>query len=154
MDEQLELLERLWREPLVDFQGRFHQVERLGINPLPEQPVPLWVGGYADPVLRRAARHAQGWIPSTLPAGQEAALVSKLHRFLEAEGRDPSKFGLDARILCREPRHGWQATYEKWRDLGATHLRFNTLGAGLEGVSGHLEVLEKARQNFLDWEKP
>ena len=28
MDEQLELLGRLFREPLVDFEGRFHQVRR------------------------------------------------------------------------------------------------------------------------------
>ncbi|MGE0489265.1 MAG: LLM class F420-dependent oxidoreductase [Vulcanimicrobiota bacterium] len=154
MDEQLELLGRLWREPLVDFEGRFHRLRRLGLNPLPERPVPLWVGGYAPPVLRRAARHAQGWIPSTLPSGQEAALVARLHEFLRVEGRDPATFGLDARILCREPEPGWQAIYEKWRGLGATHLRFNTLGAGLKGAAEHLDVLEKARQKFLEWEKP
>jgi probable F420-dependent oxidoreductase len=46
MEEQVELLRRLWTEPVVDFTGRWHRVPEAGINPLPVQrPIPVWIGG-------------------------------------------------------------------------------------------------------------
>src|SRR5213592_3034223 len=42
MDEQIELLRRLWTEPTVDFEGRFDAVRGAGIAPLPVQrPIPI-----------------------------------------------------------------------------------------------------------------
>lgn len=35
MDEQIEVLLKLWTEPLVDFHGRYHTIPDAGINPLP-----------------------------------------------------------------------------------------------------------------------
>jgi probable F420-dependent oxidoreductase len=65
MDEQLEVLRRLWTEPLVTFEGREHRIPDAGLNPLPRQrPIPIWFGGHDDRALRRAARFGGGWIPS------------------------------------------------------------------------------------------
>ena len=42
-EEQVELLRRLWTEPLVTFEGRWERVDDAGLNPLPvQQPIPLW----------------------------------------------------------------------------------------------------------------
>jgi probable F420-dependent oxidoreductase len=40
-EEQIELLRRLFTEPVVDFQGRFHQVERAALVPKPARPIPI-----------------------------------------------------------------------------------------------------------------
>lgn len=147
MDEQLTVLKKLWTEPLVDYQGQFHQLHRCGLNPLPPNPPEVWIGGSARPVLRRAAKHAAGWIPATLPQGQERSLVEELRSRLEAEGRDPNDFGLDARVVLARTEQGkWADTVEFWRCLGATHFRCNTMGLGLASVGDHLGALEQFLQ--------
>ena len=63
-EEQIELLRRLWTEPVFDFEGRWHTVTAAGINPLPVQrPIPIWIGGSAERALRRAAVSADGFFP-------------------------------------------------------------------------------------------
>src|SRR5436853_5331098 len=43
LEEQIELLRRLWTEPVFDFEGRWHTVTAAGLNPLPVQrPIPIW----------------------------------------------------------------------------------------------------------------
>ena len=49
LEEQISVMRRLWAEPLVTFSGRFHQLDRVGINPLPSRPIPIWIGSGASP---------------------------------------------------------------------------------------------------------
>ena len=59
LEEQIDVLRLLWTEPLVSFEGSFHHLDRVGINPLPTRTIPIYVGsGGADPVA--APRRAQG----------------------------------------------------------------------------------------------
>jgi len=44
LEEQIELLRRLWTEPVVDFTGRWDQVDAAGINPRPARSIPIWLG--------------------------------------------------------------------------------------------------------------
>ncbi len=143
MDEQIALLRALWTEPLVTFEGAYHTVRRLGINPLPVQrPIPLWFGGAADPVLRRMARFGAGWMPSGLSPEQGAPLVARLREYLAAERRDPAQFGLDVRVtLARQPRPTWDAYLAGWGALGATHVCVNTMKAGLETIADHIAAI-------------
>ena len=44
------LLKRLWTEDEVVFEGEFHRVNQVGINPLPiQRPIPMWIGGASVP---------------------------------------------------------------------------------------------------------
>ena len=49
LEEQIALMRRLWTEPLVTFDGRFHHLDRVGLNPRPAQPLPVWIGGGVRP---------------------------------------------------------------------------------------------------------
>lgn len=143
MSEQLELLERLFREPLLDFEGQHHQVKQCGLNPMPRQIPEIWIGGSADAALKRAARFGHGWMPATLPPGTDRERVDKLHEFLAEHGKDPATFGLDARIvLARWDKSDWAKEYQHWKELGATHFRVNTMGLGCSGPEEHLKALE------------
>src|SRR5438046_150863 len=65
VEEQVEVLRKLWTEPLVNFKGAYHVINNAGLNPMPVQrPIPIWFGGSAEPALRRAARLADGWMPA------------------------------------------------------------------------------------------
>ena len=39
LEEQIDVMRLLWTQPIVDFDGRFHHLRGVGINPLPH-PIP------------------------------------------------------------------------------------------------------------------
>src|SRR6266542_7101639 len=54
IEEQIPLLRRLWTEPSVSYEGRWHRVDRAGLNPLPvRRPIPLWMGADREPAIQR-----------------------------------------------------------------------------------------------------
>ena len=61
-EEQIEVLRRLFTEPVVDFAGRFHRIDRAALVPKPARPIPIWLGGSSDAAFDRAARLADGFI--------------------------------------------------------------------------------------------
>src|SRR5690606_25570560 len=84
--EQIELLRKLWSEPLVEFEGRFDKVDRAALLPRPKRRIPVWMGGYSDVALRRAARVGDGFIFAD-GLGDSLKYVTRLREFLEGEGR-------------------------------------------------------------------
>ncbi len=63
MDEGLEIIRALWRGETVNYQSKHYQIEGAKLVPLPVQnPMPLWVGGFAPASAQRAARIGDGYI--------------------------------------------------------------------------------------------
>ncbi len=76
MDEGLEIIRALWQGETVRYHGKHYHVEDAKLSPLPvQQPMPLWVGGFAPASARRAARFGDGYIGT----GDMSALV-KIYR--------------------------------------------------------------------------
>jgi probable F420-dependent oxidoreductase len=119
--EQIQLLKLLWTQELVTFEGKFDRIQDCGLNPMPVQrPIPVWLGGSADGVLKRAARYGDGWMPIMAPGDEARARLDTLRSYVEAAGRDWSSFGLEAwlRMNSDNPQD-WAAAIEGWRRLGA-----------------------------------
>src|ERR1700716_3975350 len=69
--EQIEVLRLLWSGKSIDFNGRFHNLKGVNIVPPPVQrPIPIWIGGSSDAVVKRAARLGDGWMPIIDPDGE------------------------------------------------------------------------------------
>ncbi len=64
----------------------------------PVGTVPVWVGGSSEAALRRAARHAEGWIPLFLTPEQYAAAMDRLDKEADRAGRDPA--GVTRAMTC------------------------------------------------------
>jgi probable F420-dependent oxidoreductase len=124
LEAQLPLLKKLWSEPYVTHEDRFHRLQNIGIGYKLEKPVPLWVGsGVEEKLLRRVARHADGWMPT----GDPAPNLPRLQQYLRDEGRDPATFLVMSRINGAEGDAGaWKAEAHRLKDLGVTHV---TIGA-------------------------
>jgi probable F420-dependent oxidoreductase len=123
-EEQITLIRKLWTEELVTFQGRWHTVDRVGINPRPTRPIPIWIGGgYTERLLQRVARFGDGWMP-LLPPGLEAnRIIDRLRYHLGQEGRDIASFGLQANVsIERGGEADWLTEAKHLRSLGVTHL--------------------------------
>jgi alkanesulfonate monooxygenase SsuD/methylene tetrahydromethanopterin reductase-like flavin-dependent oxidoreductase (luciferase family) len=144
----------LWTRELVTYAGRWHRVPDAGIKPLPVQrPIPVWMGGESEPVLRRAARLADGWITLQTfrpgPAAQET--VDRLHGLVREAGRDPAAFGIEGRVaLAQLPLEAWAEEMAAWRAMrGITHLCVNTMGLGLPSPEEHVRTLERFKADVL-----
>src|SRR5262249_41692367 len=65
MDENLEILIRLWTEDKVDGKYTAHNISAAVMYPKPSQKprMPLLIGGYVDRVLQRAGAAGEGRVP-------------------------------------------------------------------------------------------
>ncbi len=147
LEEQVEVLRHLWTQELVTFDGHWHHLDRVGLNPMPvQQPIPLWMGSYVgkvvDKVIRRIARLADGWFPQLPPGEELAALVERFRGYVISAGRDPASIGIECGQAVRrtDSPDGWVDKAEAFRDLGATHLRVITAGGGFESPQEHLDA--------------
>lgn len=139
-EEQIGLLRRLWTEPVVRFQGEFDQVEGCGIRPLPASSVPLWIGGSAEPALRRAAQLGDGWFPLRPLAGGWPATFERMRAWRAEAGRPWDGFGMEARVTIKD---GWREDLEQWRQWGASHVYLAV--SGRRGAEAHIKTLESIR---------
>jgi probable F420-dependent oxidoreductase len=151
IEEQVVLMRRLWNEPLVDFKGKWHTIPDAGINPLPVQrTIPIWFGGQSEPVLRRMARLADGWMINYRSAEAAKPGLALLDRFLEEAGRSRREFGLEPRISYEAGDPGaWEESLRAWQAEGVTHLSFNTMGSGFKTPQEHIQAIRKFAQHIL-----
>lgn len=148
IEEQVDVLRRLWTAPVVEYHGKWHHIDRAGLNPLPVQrPIPIWFGGWAEPALKRAARIGDGWIASRKPREGWAAVVERVREYVRAAGRDVHAFGIEGKVtIAGATPDQWRAEAEEWRSLGATYVQVNTMGAGLQGPQAHIDKLRQVME--------
>ena len=146
IDEQVELLRRLWTDQSVTYSGTYETVTGAGLAPLPvHRPIPVWFGASSPPAYRRAGRLADGWFPMVPPGPRLDEARALVEEGATAAGRDPSALGMEGRVGWGDGGAEQLAHHaDKWRDAGATHVSVNTMDAGLQGVDGHLDALTRA----------
>ncbi len=143
MSEQIEVLRQLWTNEVVHFKGEFHDLDGVGINPLPVQrPIPIWIGGWSRGALERAARLADGLCYPMRP-------VPELKQMVADAGRDPEAFGfvsgvtvtrdgnLDDAIRSAAAQHA----------QGITHVTVSTEGQGF-AVDEHIAAITRWRDAY------
>ncbi len=158
IEEQIALMRALWADEVVDFKGRWHTVDRAGLNPMPPNPVPIWFGGTSDAVLKRAARIGDGWVP--IGRQHYGEMREEIAREMRAAGRDPSTFGVEVfvnfmpgsyfrlhqppdpdRKLVNEPEQWRAKVREAGEVLGATYATLMTMDYGLPDAQAHLDAI-------------
>jgi probable F420-dependent oxidoreductase len=144
MEEQVDLLRQLWTQPLVKFEGHWHDLPDAGLNPLPVQrPIPIWFGGTHDKVIQRMARIGDGWMLNIRSLEHVRPALDRLTRYLEEFSRDKASFGIDLRLnLSSVGPEAWQDFVHTCEELGASHLTVNTMGMGYDTPFKHLSALQ------------
>ena len=158
IEEQIEVMRALWTQELVTYRGRWDTIIDAGLNPMPVQrPIPIWIGGGpgsaggtstvgADRVLRRIAKMADGWFPSLgLETGVGEAIAT-LHDYIRQEGRDISEVGIEGSVsIAGLSVDECVQQVSAWRELGATHLSVNTVGAGFTSLGQHIDAIRRLK---------
>jgi probable F420-dependent oxidoreductase len=155
IEEQIAVLRALWTQEVVDFKGRWHRIDRAGINPPPiQRPIPVWMGGgwdrqrrtIVEPALRRIARIADGWFTHLPPNDDGRTGMEAFRRLVREEGRDPAKVPIEGRLpAAKSGPEEWKRGIEAFRQMGATSVELNTMGAGYRTVDDHLDALRRFR---------
>ena len=118
LDETLEILRKLWAGGWVEHHGEHYDFDRLEMSPAPRQPVPIFVGGFAKPALRRAATVGDGWISDLHTRAELEELIPEVLRLRREAGRADDPFTI--LVSCSDV---WDLDgYRALEDLGATHL--------------------------------
>jgi len=156
IEEQIAVLRALWTQEVVDFKGKWHRIDRAGLNPLPlQRPIPVWMGGgyqqrdrtIVEPALRRIAAIADGWF-THLPANEDGrAGMEIFRRFVREAGRDPAHVPVEGRIRAASggPEE-WKRGIEAFRQMGMTSVELTTMGAGYADLDQHLDALRRFRE--------
>jgi probable F420-dependent oxidoreductase len=92
-NEALQVMQRLWTEDDVSFDGRFTKLPGVTLNPKPVQKPhpPIWVSGRSTAAMRRCARYANGWLPYMYTP-------DKLHASLQTIGQFSRDYGREAPV--------------------------------------------------------
>lgn len=144
--EQIELMRKLWTEPVIDYRGEYHRVERAGLKPLPKRQIPVWFGGFNDVVFKRAAEIGDGFIFGSGQAQNLEALAA-LKQHLAANGRSLDDFGIEALLNYQSGPDQWMSEITAWIEAGASHVAMRGMalrgqGAGLPSPQAHIDSLK------------
>jgi probable F420-dependent oxidoreductase len=118
-EEQLAIVKGLWTRETFSFRGTYYQIEgRLEPRPITKPHPPIWIGGWGDLTLRRAATLADNWVPG--PTADLARLLDGKQRFLanrRAAGRadSPSEWPLTRDVIIAD-------TDREARELAERHI--------------------------------
>lgn len=163
LEEQMDLMRQLWANDLVTFDGQWDKITDAGLNPLPvQQPMPIWLGGWADQMIERIARIADGWFAFFKPDDTGKKMIEKLHQYAIAAGRDPADIGIESWVTVNNAQvlNGWDQKPEdkvlrspdEWCEevaayqaLGATHIGCWTMYADFT-PDQHIEAARRFKE--------
>ncbi|MBS0241187.1 MAG: LLM class flavin-dependent oxidoreductase [Proteobacteria bacterium] len=153
-DEGLEIIQRLWREESVDFEGRHFKLKGASISPRPVQPdLPMWIGGNSQAAIERTARIGTGWQagPETpeLAGKVVAAIKAALPKYGRTIDNDhygagfPFYFGAEGDSILARSREAYQ------RRTGRDPAGYFAIGSAADIVHRIAEYVENGVEKFV-----
>lgn len=89
--ETCEILQRVWSENEVDFDGKMFSFENVSIEPKPVGHLPLWYGGTTEISVRNAVENCEGWMPGRIPVATLEARIKLLDELAADAGKSVTK---------------------------------------------------------------
>ena len=139
-DEQLQLLDKLWKDEHINFHGQHYDIDDIAFSPKPFQKprIPIWVGGEGKLAQRRAGIYGDAWFPYfvRIRPDELAKRFDNVRRSAREAGRDPDELTfacclpieLTTKHVPQEEDYlkGSSAqvadALKKFRDLGVVHI--------------------------------
>ncbi len=95
-EEALQVLEAIWRDNPVEFEGRYFRVPEsfFDLKPVQKPRPPIYMAAYTPAAMNRVARLADGWNPAGVPVGAMEQMFAGIKQGAVEAGRDPSRLKL------------------------------------------------------------
>lgn len=153
MDQNLEILKRLWQQDIVDGHYPPHNLRNAVMFPKPvQQPRPtILIGGYVDRVLKRAAVAGDGWLTYFYTCQSYETAWAKVRNFAEAAGKDPDALSscnqlpimVGARSTVEAPMNEWLNTewdFAAWSESTPDSAIIGTPEECAEQLQAHVDT--------------
>jgi probable F420-dependent oxidoreductase len=158
-DEFIRVLETVWGDDPVSFEGECFRIPSSIVLPKPAQRPrpPIYLAAFAPAAVARVGRLAAGWNPARIPAAEMARTMDTIRATARAAGRDPDRLELIVRAnleVTEAPLGDGRAIFAGSLDeieedvravhaIGATELffdpNFSADSATADGYFRHLE---------------
>ena len=119
--ESIELMQRLWTEERVTFEGEYYRTESATIYDRPDEPVPIYLAASGPTVARLAGRVAQGFICTSgkAPELYKETLLPNLDEGLQKAGRrrDEVEFMIEMKVSFDTDRDRAMEDTRHWAAL-------------------------------------
>jgi probable F420-dependent oxidoreductase len=92
MNEMIEIIRGLMTGDFFEYHGEHYDVDSIKICPVPTEPLPILIGGHAEPALRRAARLGDGWMHAGGAQGDLERFIGRISELRKEYGRDREPF--------------------------------------------------------------
>jgi alkanesulfonate monooxygenase SsuD/methylene tetrahydromethanopterin reductase-like flavin-dependent oxidoreductase (luciferase family) len=102
-DEAIEVLRACFTGERVAHEGRFFSFPDIAMQPAPDPPVRIYVGGDAPPALRRAGRLADGILPPLNSGPRAADQLATIAQVREQAGRTEPFDYVASAVSARRP---------------------------------------------------
>ncbi len=88
-NEALEVMQKLWTEDDVTFEGRFTRLPGVTLSPKPvyKPHPPIWISGRSEAAMQRCARYGTGWLPYMYTPQMLGDSLSRIAEFAAAHER-------------------------------------------------------------------
>lgn len=116
MDEMIAIIRGLSAGGYFGFQGRHYDIPRIKLCPVPSAPIPILIGGHAEPALRRAARLGDGWMHAG--SGELEPMLRRLTELRREYGREREPF--EVHVISLDGYH--LDGIRRLEDLGVTDV--------------------------------
>ena len=138
--EYLEVMRRLWCDPVSEFGGEFYRLPACRHYPKPiQQPhPPIYFGGESDAALRRVADLGQGWYPFSIEPDRLGERCRDLGRFLEERGRSRGEVSV---IVCPYVIPANLDLIKCYREAGVEQVILLPAALDLDGLPKALDEL-------------
>lgn len=117
MDECIAIIRGCMSGEYFEFHSANYDFGPLRMNPVPDKPVPVLIGGHATPALKRAARIGDGWISANSDYETLRKMTDELNGYRKAYGTAGRK---DFEIHVIEFSARSVADFQRLEALGAT----------------------------------
>ncbi|MEJ2865684.1 TIGR03854 family LLM class F420-dependent oxidoreductase [Actinomycetospora flava] len=102
-EEALTVVRRLLTEESVTFHGDFFTLDDAVVEPRPQRPLDLWLGGLVPAALRRVGRLADGWLASFVTPAEAGAARATIAAAAAEAGREVEEDHYGTNLLVLPP---------------------------------------------------
>lgn len=99
MSETMKVLKLAWGPSTFTFEGKIFNYPPTNVTPKPTRDIPVWVGAFTDPALRRAGRLGDGYLGSATILDD----VARRKEVVEAARRKAGREGQPFTFAVHEP---------------------------------------------------
>ena len=100
--EQIEIIKRLWKEPEVNFSGKYYNIREGVLEPKPSHDIPLWWGGESEKSRELVADHFGGWLMNGSTKEEVIEKIDNMKERLAKRGRKSMEYAVPGHLIIEE----------------------------------------------------